>query len=82
MDINVTGRKMNVGAALTSHVEERLETIADKYFSRTIDATTTFVKEGHLTRVDISLHANQGISLQARGEADDPMLLSRMQPRK
>ena len=72
MDINVTGRKMNVGAALTSHVEERLETIADKYFSRTIDASTTFVKEGHLTRVDISLHANQGISLQARGEADDP----------
>ncbi|WP_417459479.1 ribosome hibernation-promoting factor, HPF/YfiA family [Kordiimonas sp.] len=72
MDINVTGRKMNVGAALTSHVEERLEAVAEKYFSRTIDSTTTFVKEGHLYRVDISLHANQGISLQARGEADEP----------
>ncbi|WP_417456286.1 ribosome hibernation-promoting factor, HPF/YfiA family [Kordiimonas sp.] len=72
MDINVTGRKMNVGAALTSHVEERLEAVAEKYFSRTIDASTTFVKEGHIYRVDISLHANQGISLQARGEADDP----------
>ena len=72
MDINVTGRKMNVGAALTSHAEDRLEAVAEKYFSRTIDATTTFVKEGHIYRVDISLHANQGISLQARGEADDP----------
>ncbi|WP_262692335.1 ribosome hibernation-promoting factor, HPF/YfiA family [Kordiimonas aestuarii] len=72
MDINVTGRKMNVGEALTSHIEERLEAVAEKYFSRTIDATTTFVKEGHTYRADISLHANQGISLQARGEADEP----------
>ncbi|WP_417449049.1 ribosome hibernation-promoting factor, HPF/YfiA family [Kordiimonas sp.] len=72
MDINVTGRKMNVGEALTSHVEERLETVAEKYFSRTIDATTTFVKEGHIYRVDISVHAGQGVNLQARGEADEP----------
>lgn len=72
MDINVTGRKMNVGAALTQHVEERLESIAEKFFSRTIDAHATFVKEGHLYRVDLSFHANQGINMQARAEADDP----------
>ena len=72
MEINVTGRKMNVGDALTSHVEAGLVTIADKYFTRSIDATATFAKEGHLYRTDISLHANQGINLQGRGEADDP----------
>jgi len=72
MDINVTGRKMNVGDALTNHVEDRLSTVADKYFSRTIDATTTFIKEGHTYRSDVSFHANQGINLQSRGEADDP----------
>ena len=72
MDINVTGRKMNVGAALTSHVEDRLHSVADKYFSRTIDASATFAKEGHICRADISLHASQGISLQGRGEAEDP----------
>lgn len=72
MDINVTGRKMNVGDALTNHVEDRLSTVADKYFSRTIDATTTFMKEGHTYRSDVSFHANQGINLQSRGEADDP----------
>jgi len=72
MDINVTGRKMNVGDALTTHVEERLSTVADKYFSRTIDASTTFAKEGHTYRSDVSFHANQGINLQSRGEADDP----------
>lgn len=72
MEINVTGRKMNVGDALTSHVEDRLESVADKYFNRTIDASTTFAKEGHTYRTHVSFHANQGINLQSRGEADDP----------
>ena len=72
MEINVTGRKMNVGDALTVHVEDRLSNVADKYFSRTIDANATFTKEGHTYRSHVSLHANQGINLQSRGEADDP----------
>ncbi len=72
MEINVTGRKMNVGEALTTHVETQLYAIADKYFTRSIDASTTFSKEGHTCRCDVSLHANQGINLQSRGEAEDP----------
>ncbi|WCL54517.1 ribosome hibernation-promoting factor, HPF/YfiA family [Gimibacter soli] len=72
MDINVTGRKMNVGEALTTHVTDRLQAITEKYFTRSIDASATFHKEGHLTRADISLHANQGINMQARAETDDP----------
>ncbi|PCI61633.1 MAG: ribosomal subunit interface protein [Kordiimonadales bacterium] len=72
MEINVTGRKMKVGDALTLHVEDRLASVADKYFNRTIDATTRFEKEGHTYRSNVSLHANQGINLQSRGEADDP----------
>ena len=72
MEINVTGRKMNVGEALTTHVEDRLAIIVDKYFSRTIDASVTFATEGHTFRADVSCHASQGVNLQSRGEADDP----------
>lgn len=72
MDINVSGRKINVGEALTTHIEGRLESIADKYFNRSIDADVTLNKEGHLYRVDVSLHPDSGIKLQSRGEADDP----------
>ncbi|MBL4838439.1 MAG: ribosome-associated translation inhibitor RaiA [Kordiimonadaceae bacterium] len=72
MKINVTGRKMNVGEALTTHVDSRLTVIADKYFSRTIDASVTFATEGHAFRSDVSFHASQGVNLQSRGEADDP----------
>lgn len=72
MDINVTGRKMNVGEALTQHVQDRLGMVSEKYFDRSIDASTTFAKEGHLYRADVSLHPNQGVNLHSRGEADDP----------
>jgi len=63
---------MNVGDALTTHVQGRLGSVADKYFNRTIDATATFAKEGHTYRTHVSFHANQGINLQSRGEAEDP----------
>lgn len=72
MEIEVSGRNINVGDALTTHVEERLDQIADKYFARSLDAQTVFNKEGHLYRADVSLHPNQGISLQSRGEASEP----------
>ncbi|GHF15937.1 ribosomal subunit interface protein [Kordiimonas sediminis] len=72
MEINVTGRKMNVGEALTDHIKTRLSGVADKYFSRSIDSSATVTKEGHICRVDISMHPNQGIQLHGRGEADDP----------
>lgn len=72
MDINVTGRKVNVGEALTAHVKDRLAIVSDKYFNRSIDASTTFAKEGHSYRTDISLHPNQGVNLHSRAEAEDP----------
>lgn len=72
MDINISGRKMNVGEALTEHAQYRLGTISDKYFTRSIDAQTTFTKDGPFFRVDISMHPNQGINLQSHADADDP----------
>ena len=72
MDISITGRKMNVGQALTTHANDRLQAIAEKYFSRTIGGSATFSGERHVCRCDISLHPNQGINLHARAEAVDP----------
>ncbi|WND03732.1 ribosome-associated translation inhibitor RaiA [Temperatibacter marinus] len=72
MEIRVSGKNMNVGEAFSIHIQERLNTIADKYFSRSIDAHTNVSKEGHLYRIDVSMHANQGINLQSRGEGSEP----------
>lgn len=72
MEIKVSGRKINVGEALTTHIEDRLNLIAEKYFNRSIDAAVIMSKAGHLSRADCSLHVPQGIKMQSHGEANDP----------
>jgi len=47
MDIRVSGHQVDTGEALRSHVEERLQAIAAKYFSRAISAQVTFGKGPH-----------------------------------
>ena len=38
MDIRVSGHQVDTGEALKTHVTDRLQGIADKYFSRAISA--------------------------------------------
>ena len=47
MDIRVSGHQVDTGEALRGRVEERLNAIADKYFSRAISAQVTFGKGPH-----------------------------------
>ncbi|TFI59530.1 ribosome-associated translation inhibitor RaiA [Sphingomonas parva] len=47
MDIRVSGHQVDTGEALRSRVEQRLNAIADKYFSRAISAQVTFGKGPH-----------------------------------
>lgn len=71
MQVKITGRKINVGEALTSYVEDRLALGISKYFSRSIDAAVTIGKEGHAFRVDCHLHAPPGLNMRSHAEADD-----------
>ena len=47
MEIRVSGHQVDTGEALRSRVEDRLNAIADKYFSRAISAQVTFGKGPH-----------------------------------
>jgi ribosomal subunit interface protein len=71
MQILVSGKQLDVGEALRSHVDERLQNGVAKYFSNTLDAHVVFSKEGHGYRADCSVHVGQGMSAQARAEAGD-----------
>lgn len=71
MQVSITGRKINVGAALTAHVEDRLTAATSKYFNRSIDAAVTIGKEGHSFRADCLLHAPPGLNMRSHAEADD-----------
>jgi len=76
MDIRVSGHQVDTGAALNAHVRERLEAIAEKYFSRTISAHVTLSRGPHDVGFvcDIVAHVMQGLILKGSGRAMDAHL--------
>lgn len=67
MDIRVSGHQVDTGDALKTQVTERLQGIADKYFSRAISSQVTFGKGPHDNgfTCDIIMHVMQGLVLKA-----------------
>ena len=73
MDIRVSGHQVDVGDALKGHVQDRLQGIADKYFSRAISAQATFGKGPHDAgfTCDIVAHVMQGLVLKGSNTGMD-----------
>lgn len=67
MDIRVSGHQVDTGDALKTQVIERIQGIADKYFSRAISTQVTFGKGPHDNgfTCDIVMHVMQGLVLKA-----------------
>lgn len=71
MQVQVAGKKIEVGAALQERIAFGLETRVSKYFNRTGEAFVTVSKPGWAFNVDCSIHLPSGVTLQAHGEGDD-----------
>ena len=71
MRIQINGKQIDVGAALTEHVEKHLISSVGKYSEHPIDANVTFSKDGHEFVCDISVHLSTGLNAQAKGRAGD-----------
>jgi len=73
MDIRVSGHQVATGDALVTHVDDRLQGIADKYFARAISAEVTFGKGPHDVgfKCDIVAHVMKGLVLKGHHEAQE-----------
>ena len=71
MQLNVTGKQIDIGSALRTHVETRMAQSAAKYFDRTVDGAVTFVRDGFEYRADCALHLASGLHLHAQGRSSD-----------
>ncbi len=71
MEIRVSGHQVDTGDALRVHVSDRLQGIADKYFSRALSAHVTFGRGPHDNGFvcDIVAHVMQGVILKGSGRA-------------
>lgn len=72
MEIRVAGHQVDTGAALQTHVSERIESITEKYFSRAVGANVTFGRAPHdQFRCDIVAPVSNGHVLKASNRAGD-----------
>lgn len=71
MDIQVSGKNMELGDALQVHVTEKLADGVRKYFDRGAEASVTFARERHLVECDLTAHLASGVFLAAHGEGGD-----------
>src|SRR5260221_9172560 len=71
MQLNITGKQIDIGTALRTHVEARMAQAVAKYFDRTVDGSVTFVRDGFEYRADCALHLASGMHLHAQGRSSD-----------
>lgn len=71
MDVQITGKAIDLGAALQAHVRESLSSGVRKYFDRSAEAQVTFDKEGPTIVAEITLHLASGVFLVAQDSAHD-----------
>lgn len=73
MQISVSGKGVDVGEALRTHVATQIEEHVTKYIDRVTSVQVVVSREAHLFRVDITgnLGTHSGLVVRSRGEQED-----------
>ena len=71
MQINVSGKQVDLSDSLRTRVASSLDVIASKYFDHAMEASVTFGRARSFFTCDINVHAGRGLTLRGEGEAGD-----------
>jgi ribosomal subunit interface protein len=71
MQINVSGKQVDLSDSLRTRVASSLDGIASKYFDQAMEAHVTFGRARSFFTCDINVHAGRGLTLRGEGEAGD-----------
>lgn len=71
MKLDITGKQIDTGDALRAHISEKMQTIVDKYFERTVEAKVTLSRDAHLYVCDCQAHLATGLLAQASAKEPD-----------
>ena len=74
MQLTISGKNMDTGAAFQEHAQAQLESAISKYFPRAVSATVTLEKDtlGFAVRVHVNL--TTGMDMEANGKGGDAHL--------
>lgn len=71
MRYQITGKQIDIGEALQTHVRSELNGVVDKYAGRPTDAMVVFSKSGHQYVCETEVHLSTGLTAQAKGHAHE-----------
>lgn len=71
MRYQISGKQIDIGEALQTHVETELGTIASKYSQRPTDAYVVFSKDAHEFVCEATIHLSTGLKASARAHATE-----------
>ena len=71
MRYQITGKQIDIGEALQTHVQNELGVTLDKYAGRPTDAVVTFSRSGHEFVCEAVVHLSTGLTCQARASGTE-----------
>lgn len=71
MRYQISGKQIDIGEALQTHVESELSEILSKYAGRPTEAYVVFSKSGHEFVCESVVHLSTGLTAQATGRATE-----------
>ena len=72
MPLQVSGKNLDIGEALRTHVADKLTTLIARYFDGKLTGHVVISPEGSAYRTDCSLHLSSGVNLQTEGRSHEP----------
>ena len=69
MRYQISGKQIEIGTALSTHVKSELDATVEKYAHRPTDATVIFARDAHNFTCDAVVHLSTGLTAQAKGAA-------------
>lgn len=66
MQYQISGKQIDIGAALQTQVRDTFDNLAGKYAERPTDANVIFSKSGHEFVCEATIHLSTGLTAQAK----------------
>ena len=71
MRYQITGKQIDIGEALQTHVKNELGSVMEKYAGRPTDAQVTFSKSAHEYMCESIVHLSTGLTATAKAKATE-----------
>lgn len=71
MRYQITGKQIDIGDALQTHVKDELGSVVGKYAERPTDANVVFSKSAHEYVCEATVHLSTGLTAQAKAHATE-----------